>query len=459
MGVRVSSWRRLGAAAAGLSIVLLLALHVGVLLSFPREFRVHPGQAVKFNPVPLYTLVTVLPETEEEGSRQPGETGGYQVELRFLDWLPVRRAQVKVVPEMSVVPGGQAVGILLSPGGLLVARTTPVTLADGTQRSPAAEAGIVAGDIIVEAGGVAIGHPAELEHLVQRFGRAGEPMPVVVRRGGTDVPLEVLPVLGRDPSGRSMRYLIGAYLRDPAAGVGTLTFWDPVSGRYGALGHMVADGGRPADLSDGRIVAARIQGIQPGARGRPGEKVGLFEPGDALGTIDKNTPVGIFGQLLKAPASGLGPVPVALKHEIEKGKAEILTVLEGGRIESFEVEVVAVERQSRPGGKGLVIRVTDPRLIRRTNGIVQGMSGSPILQNGKLIGAVTHVFINDPLQGYGVLAEWMVYEAGLAAAGAAGDRTGERAAAAGFQPFSDELSGGGVSCWQGAFASSSPTTT
>ena len=141
MGVRVSSWRRLGAAAAGLSIVLLLALHVGVLLSFPREIRVHPGQAVKFNPVPLYTLVTVLPETEEEGSRQPGETGGYQVELRFLDWLPVRRAQVKVVPEMSVVPGGQAVGILLSPGGLLVARTTPVTLADGTQRSPAAEAG------------------------------------------------------------------------------------------------------------------------------------------------------------------------------------------------------------------------------------------------------------------------------------------------------------------------------
>src|SRR5690606_13570792 len=137
----------------------------------------------------------------------------------------------------------------------------------------------VGGEVIVEAGGVAIGHLAEIEHLVQRFGRAGEPMPVVVRRGGTDVPLEVLPVLGRDPSGRSMRYLIGAYLRDPAAGGGTLAFWDPVSGRYGALGHMVADGGRPADPSDGRTAAPRIQGIQAGARGRPGETVGVVAPG------------------------------------------------------------------------------------------------------------------------------------------------------------------------------------
>lgn len=450
VGTRALTGRRLFGAALGIVVVLIFALHLGVALSFPDEFMVYPGQAVKFQAAPLYTLVTLPPASGEPDPSGTPLLTDYEVELRFLDWLPVRRALVKVIPEMSVIPGGHAVGILLSERGLLVVRTAPVILADGSEVSPAAAAGLVAGDVIVEAGGVPIEHPAELERVTERFGREGRPMPLVVRRGGREVVLEVRPALGRDPAGRGMRYLIGAYLKDPAAGVGTLTFWDPVTGRYGALGHMVADGGEPADLSDGRIVEAEIHGIHPGARGRPGEKVGIFEPGEALGTIDKNTPVGIFGRLLRAPAPAGAPVPIALRDEIKQGKAEILTVLDGGKVEAFEVEVVAVERQARPGGKGLVIRVSDPRLIERTNGIVQGMSGSPILQDGKLIGAVTHVFINDPLQGYGVLAEWMVYEAGLpqAAQGAQPSAAeGARAAVGGFPGFSGECAPGGACYW------------
>src|SRR5690606_6275369 len=159
-------------------------------------------------------------------------------------------------------------------------------------------------------------------------------------------------------------------------------------------------------------------GIQPGMRGRPGEKIGLFGSGAALGVIEKNTEFGIFGHLDQGAMSLLvdpdrKPVPVALAHEVQRGKAEILTVVEGDRVRSFEVEIVEVERQSRPTGKGLVIEVTDPELIARTNGIVQGMSGSPILQDGKLVGAVTHVFINNPRRCFGVLAEWMVSEAGV----------------------------------------------
>lgn len=207
--------------------------------------------------------------------------------------------------------------------------------------------------------------------------------------------------------------MLGLYLKDPAAGVGTLTFWEPVRKVYGALGHMIAGDIGAVLESEGRIVPAHIHGIQPGERGRPGEKLGIFEAGPALGTIEKNTGFGIFGTLLRAPGPSQPLVPVALAHEVRQGDAQMLTVVEGGKVEAFDVRVVSVQRQAKPGGKGLVIEVTDPRLIERTNGIVQGMSGSPILQGGKLIGAVTHVFINNPLRGYGVLAEWMVYEAGL----------------------------------------------
>lgn len=413
MGRRAHTSWRAAIAAVGFSLFLIAAVQVGVLLSFPDELKIFPGQEVDFNSGPLFSLVALPPASESAGG-EPGRSGDdFHVELRFLGWLPLQRALVRVVPEMSVVPGGHAVGILLSSNGLVVVRTSGVTTADGAERAPAQEAGLVAGDIIVEAGGVSVNHPVELESLVESYGRQGKALPLTIKRKGEELRLSVTPVLAQDPGGRGVRYMLGVYLKDPAAGVGTLTFWDPVSGRYGALGHMIAEGGEAASLTDGRIVAAEIHGINPGSRGRPGEKVGIFEPGDALGTIEKNTPVGIFGQLIRPPRAVAQPVPIALSHEIKEGKAEILTVIEGGRVESFEVQIVSVQRQSRPSGKGLVIRVSDPRLIERTNGIVQGMSGSPILQDGKLIGAVTHVFINDPLRGFGVLAEWMVYEAGL----------------------------------------------
>lgn len=457
-GCGVGRWARAkgrwALAAAGFSLLFLIVFQIGILLSFPDELKVFPGQEVPFYSGPLFSLVALPPGASGTDEVAQESSDDYQVELRFLGWLPLQRALVRVVPPMSVVPGGHAVGILLSSHGLAVVRTTPVMTADGGQRSPAQEAGLAAGDIIVEAGGVAVNHPVELENLAEQYGRQGRALPLVIRRDGEELRLAVKPLLARDPTGRGMRYMLGVYLKDPAAGVGTLTFWDPVSGRYGALGHMIAEGGEAALLVDGRIVPAQIHGINPGERGRPGEKVGIFEPGEPMGTIDKNTPVGIFGRLIHPPRAVADPVPIALSREIKEGKAEILTVIEGGRVESFEVQILAVQRQSRPGGKGLVIRVSDPRLIQRTNGIVQGMSGSPILQDGKLVGAVTHVFINDPLRGFGVLAEWMVYEAGLgggeeATEGREKDDFDEFSAASarGFFSLIAEGVSGGASSW------------
>src|SRR5690606_22436445 len=151
-----------------------------------------------------------------------------------------------------------------------------------------------------------------------------------------------------------------AELKDPAAGVGTLTFWDPRTRLYGALRHQISDNSEAMSLPEGAIVPAVIHGLQPSTRGRPGEKLGVFGYGPTLGTIDKNTPFGIFGRLVNEPVSVHPPVPIALSQEVKLGPAKMLTVLEGNRVQSFDIDIVAVYSQARPSGKGLVLRVVDP---------------------------------------------------------------------------------------------------
>ena len=195
-----------------------------------------------------------------------------------------------------------------------------------------------------------------------------------------------------------------------------MTFYEPLTGAYGALGHVITDSytKKPIVIRSGEIVSANISGINSGQRGLPGEKLGTFLDGnDELGMITKNCEFGIYGTLNHLPKNIYfqEPIPVATSRQVKLGKALMYTVVEGGKIERFDIEIEHVSYQSRPASKGLIIKVVDPRLLRLTGGIVQGMSGSPIIQNGCLVGAVTHVFVNDPKKGYGVLAEWMINEA------------------------------------------------
>jgi stage IV sporulation protein B len=207
-------------------------------------------------------------------------------------------------------------------------------------------------------------------------------------------------------------------MRDNAAGVGTLTFYEPVSGKYGALGHVIADSetAQPIEVRDGHIVRTSITAIHKGRRSIPGEKVGgPEEPDNWLGSIEKNSRFGIFGSMnrpLRNPYYREA-IPVAMSSQVKEGPAEILTVLKGERLERFSVEIQRVMATPTADGKNMIVKVTDQRLLSVTGGIVQGMSGSPILQNGRMVGAVTHVFVNDPTRGYGVSIEWMLQEAGV----------------------------------------------
>ena len=345
---------------------------------------------------------------------EPQRAGVTTLQLRLFGLVPWRPVQLRAVRVPQVWTGGQSIGVVLHGDGPLVVRTVPVSQADGVSAAPASRADLEAGDIVLTAGGRAVHSPQAVARAVEAAGHAGRSLGLVVLRRGRTERVRVRPV--RSAGGR---YQIGAWLvRDGAAGVGTLTFYQSPTGLYGALGHPVLNtaGRTPQLAAPGTLWPTVVSGLVPGRPGRPGEKVGQLAPGGRpMGSVRANTPVGVFGRLTTPPAAGLvaGTWPLALVDQIHRGGARLLTVIDGQRVRAYQVDITAVLPQRRMTSRGFVIRVVDPRLLAESGGIVQGMSGSPILQDGRLVGAVTHVFVDDPARGYGVCACWMASMAGL----------------------------------------------
>ncbi|GLO66527.1 MULTISPECIES: SpoIVB peptidase [Oceanobacillus] len=321
---------------------------------------------------------------------------------------PIRNLQ-----DVKVIPGGQSIGVQLETKGVLVVGHHLVNGNKG-DISPGEKAKINVGDVIVKINGEQIKEMNDIKSYVEEAGKSKKMMDVTVKRGKDTIDTKLEPVLDE----KEKQYKIGLYIRDSAAGIGTMTFYDPVSGKYGALGHVISDMDtkKPIEIEDGSIVHSSVTSIEKGDNGIPGEKQARFEEADhRIGSIKRNTDYGIFGVLEKEidHEKYNKPFPVALSHEVEEGPAKILTVINGEEIEEFDIEIVSSVPQNNPSTKGMVIQITDPKLLKETGGIVQGMSGSPIIQNGKVIGAVTHVFVNDPTSGYGVHIEWMLQDADI----------------------------------------------
>lgn len=342
------------------------------------------------------------------------EPGEVSLSLRLFGLIPVKQIDVNVLPTLSLYPGGQPIGILLRTDGIMVVGMSPVIDEEGKSRFPAEKAGIRVGDVITKVNEVSVNNDEKMAALIDKLGQENKEITLEITREQETLQKKIEPVFCNE----SKTYRIGLYVRDNAGGVGTMTFIDPVTKQYGALGHMIANSETQEKINilNGKLVKANIEGIKKGQRGYPGEKIGGFVSDTALGSIIKNTYAGIFGELndLKITKDNYytEPLPVAYYPEIEIGAAEILTAIDGQKVESFAISVEKVMPNGE-NGKGMVIKVTDSRLLNETGGIIQGMSGSPIIQNGKIIGAVTHVFINDPTKGYGILINDMLNEIGL----------------------------------------------
>jgi stage IV sporulation protein B len=338
-------------------------------------------------------------------------TTSKKVDVKLLGMLPVKSVNVKSIPEISLYPGGISVGVKLNTKGVLVVALSDIETENGKATSPAAQSGIIVGDSILKVNGTEIVNSESLVSEINKY--EGKEVEILIERKGQELVRKVKPV---NASGGN--YKIGLWVRDSTAGVGTLTFYDEKTKKFAALGHPVTDvdTGTVLSINKGEIVSSSIVSIRKGIKGNPGELKGIFVNEDvSLGEVHKNTECGIFGTADKnfVNKKFRKPMKIALRGEIKEGKAQILTTIDDNGPKLYDIEIEKLLTQEEPGPKSMVIKVTDPVLLEKTGGIVQGMSGSPIIQNNKIVGAVTHVLINKPDTGYGIYIEWMLKDSDI----------------------------------------------
>ncbi len=348
-------------------------------------------------------------DLSEPFSLQSDAIGSYKVVVKLFGWLSLKEISLDVIDTVEVIPCGGTIGITLNTDGILVLGTAKVTAKDGLNYDPSLSI-LKTGDYIMKANHQMISSKEELIKLIQESN--GNPISLSVLRNGVEVEVTVQPVETADGE-----YKIGSWIRDDTQGIGTLTFVT-TNGEFGALGHGITDvdTGILMNVGEGNIYDAEIVNIVKGKSGTPGELSGIIHESDnsMLGSIRVNTVQGIFGSVntknnvVKMVSNSIytNPIPVGLKQDIKVGPATILCNVDG-TIKEYNIKITEIDF-SNCQSKGLVIKITDHRLTELTGGIVQGMSGSPIIQNGKLIGAVTHVFIRDATMGYGTFIENML---------------------------------------------------
>lgn len=401
--------RMLGVLA--LTGALLATALLGLRAALPDTFYIEPGGTLTLAAMPFLRAGEPSRGSTAAVSGS-SETGSANQTLRLFGMLPVKTVRTVASATRTVTVSGAPFGVKMFADGALVVAFSDQLTALGTE-NPAKEAGLRLGDVIVSAAGQAIHGNEELSMAITSA--EGDPIEVVFSRDGVQHTCTLTPVRDRD----SGVWRAGVWVRDSSAGIGTLTFVDTEYGTFAGLGHAVSDSDTGADfpLLSGEIVPVTIIGVQKGAAGAPGELQGEFSGAAALGTVSANDATGVYGTLQNPAAAVTGQVmPVAEIQQVAPGPAQILTTIDGTAPQWYDVTIERVNMTAGDPNRNLLIRVTDDRLLSVTGGIVQGMSGSPVVQNGTLVGAVTHVLVNDPTRGYGIFAATMLERADAAGA-------------------------------------------
>ncbi len=380
-----------------------LILYADILSAFPEEITMYQNEVHK-SALGIGVRIGSIPEnvcaSSQENTVTPLKTGSFDASLKVGN-LTFKKIKLNVTEAQSVYASGELIGLRIYNKGLIVTDLAPVC-SKGEESSPAQNAGILPGDIILEINGETPKNSEEVSALIK------DTTSITFKRNNSLKKVDITPVCD-DTDGKLK---LGLWVRDSSAGVGTMTYLNPETLSYGALGHGISDSdtGVMFDVASGTIEKSHVVSLQKGKRGVPGQISGSFSQSDQIsGTVVKNCEAGVFGSLF--PHNNIKAVscPIGVMSQVETGDATILSTIDGS-IKEYKIRIL----RSMPFGsptKGLAIEITDPGLLEKTGGIVQGMSGSPILQNGKIIGAVTHVLVNDPTRGYGIFIENMLAEA------------------------------------------------
>lgn len=355
-----------------------------------------------------YKSILTSATSEEKKENQKSSLGTTNVKVKLFNSITVKEVNVSVIERATVVPIGQVAGLKLYTSGVLVVGMSEIKGLDNEKYKPYENTGIKEGDRIIEIGDNYISDTDGLLKVVNNS--KGENLEVIYVRDGETLECNIKPV-----QTSKNEYKLGLWVRDSAAGIGTMTFYEPSTNKFAALGHGISDidTGELINIANGDFITTKIISIIKGKKGNPGKIQGTIENQNEIGKIYRNTNLGIYGVIDDISAVNLNStnkMQVAMRDEIKLGKATILCSLDNVTTKEYNIEIEKININNNYDNKSMLIKVTDDELLNKTGGIIQGMSGCPIIQNGKFIGAVTNVLVNDPTQGYGIFGDLMIKE-------------------------------------------------
>lgn len=394
-----------------LLLIIVIFLFVTVSISFPYELFNISENGMFVTKDELKSMLSsnffVSSKIDSVSASTGEDFDEYVIKYKLFNLFNIKNLKVNVIEPDRYFAGGDSLGFSLQSRGVILIGGNFIVTHDGIAR-PFEESGLKSGDIITSIDGYEINNVGDIEEIL-RLHDGGE-LRIKGIRNGEVFESSITPAL----DSLTNSYKLGLWVKEDAVGIGTLTFINITSGRFGSLGHAITDveSGNIIEVSGGEIYEGKILGIKRGENGRAGELIGTYNRDDKLGSVDKNCEYGVYGYFdnAKEYLKNRSSIDVGGRVSVNPGKAKILTCLDGENIEKFDIEIIKTNFQSSSSEKSMVIKITDKDLISKTGGIVQGMSGSPIIQNGKLIGAVTHVFVNDPTKGFGIYIDWMLEE-------------------------------------------------
>ena len=396
-----------------LAILTTIYIYICAVNGIPENIIIFKGDNINIKTVLGIDLNTekqesILASSSLDENSINQNVGTQNVAVKLFNTFTVKNVSVSVLEKTTVIPIGQVAGLKLYTDGALVVGMSEIKGMDNQTYKPYENSGIEEGDRIIKVEDTSIKNAQELIDLVNASN--GDSLEITYIKDEETLVCSINPVQSSDG-----QYKLGLWVRDSAAGIGTMTFYQPSTGKFAALGHGITDidTGELIQISNGEFITTTIMSIVKGLAGNPGKIQGTIDSQTEVGKIYKNSNLGVYGQITDVSALNIDlskEYQVAARDEIKLGKATVICSLDGNTAKEYEIEIEKIFLNNNDDNKSMLIKITDDELIEKTGGIIQGMSGSPIIQNGKFIGAITNVLVNDPTQGYAVFGDIMIKE-------------------------------------------------